>query len=159
MVGLTLLQVQATEPGYGIRTRGPWAGLGTCRGLCPSRTCFQVRNYCVNCMNNLNCANIQNMHKHLKSCANMRLHSVGPHELQCANTAQTLRKHCANMHKHCTNMRKHAQTIFSTHICAHGLTCANIAQTLRKHCTNMRKHCANDVCAIPGWGQSAPDPE
>jgi hypothetical protein len=40
---LTLLQVKATEPGYGIRTRGPWAGLGTCRSLCPSRRCFQVR--------------------------------------------------------------------------------------------------------------------
>ena len=117
----------------GLFTIAVGAGLGTCRGLCPSRRCFQVRNYFVKCMKHLNCANIQNMRKH-------------------RNTAQT-------MHKPAQTLRKH----FFLRICAltglQGFTCANIAQTLRKRCTNLRKPCANDVCAILGRGQFAPDPK
>ena len=117
----------------GLFTIAVGAGLWICRGLCPSRRCFQVRNYFVKCMKHLNCANIQNMRKH-------------------RNTAQT-------MHKPAQTLRKH----FFLRICAltglQGFTCANIAQTLRKRCTNLRKPCANDVCAILGRGQFAPDPK
>ena len=71
-----------------------------------------------------------------KTYANMRLRSVGPHELQCANTAQTLRKHCANNAQTCVNMRKHFFLRMFAHTSLH-------AQTLRKHCANIAQTCAN----------------
>ena len=134
----------------GLFTIAVGAGLWICRGLCPSRRCFQVRNYFVKCMKHLNCANIQNMRKHRNTAQTMH------------KPAQTLRKHffvCVYKGLHAQTLRKH----FFLRICAHtglqGFTCANIAQTLRKRCTNLRKPCANDVCAILGRGQFAPDPK
>jgi hypothetical protein len=123
---------KATEPGYGIRTRGPWAGLGTCRGLCPSRRCFQVPAQTY------------------KTCANMRKHAIA----KCRPSRDVMRKHCANtaqtLRKHCTNMRKHAQFFLFRSRVDKRKHCANIAQTLRKHC-------ANNVCAKKESGAIAPD--
>ena len=65
---------------------------------------------------------------------------IGPATyVRSANSAQTLRKHCAN----------HAQTLWHIRkFCGNiAQQCGNIAQTLRKQCANaaqtLRKRCAN----------------
>ena len=113
------------------------------------------------------CANVfvfaHYMHKHAQTCANLRKPKAMFAQMAvfakkmsfaqtCANIAQTLRKHCTNLHKPaqtytCANiaqtLRKHCASIAQ----ALRKHCANIAQTLRKHCANivqtLRKHCAN----------------
>ena len=67
-----------------------------------------------------------------------KLCSVGAHELQCANIAQTMRKHCANTAQTCVNMRKHAQTTDLKFF-----YCLRTRVDKRKHAQTLRKHCAN----------------
>ena len=117
-----------------------------------AQTCANMRKHCVNVF-----VFAHYMRKHAQTCANMRKPKPMFAQMTacankmssaqtCANIAQTLRKHCTNLHKHnvCANsaqtLRKHCTNPAQT-LRKH---CANTAQTLRKHCTNtaqtMRKH-------------------
>ena len=113
VVVLTLLWEVVTEPGCGIRTRGQWAGLGTCRIHVlvfmrkHEQTCEKRRKPSISCANTL---------KHAQTCSNhaktVALAFVRKHRQSCANT----RKQTQKMRKPCKSfvlvfLRNHAQTV------------------------------------------------